>query len=49
MEFSRQGYWSGLPVPPPGDLGIESASSVSPALTDGFFTKSALWEALFSS
>ena len=20
MEFSRQGYWSGLPCPPPGDL-----------------------------
>jgi len=20
MEFSRQGYWSGLPRPPPGDL-----------------------------
>ena len=27
MEFSRQGYWSGLPFPPPEDLpdpGIES-------------------------
>ena len=26
MEFSRQGYWDGLPSPPPGDLpdpGIE--------------------------
>ena len=35
MEFSRQEYWSGLPFPPPGDLpdpGIETASSVSPAL-----------------
>ena len=34
-EFSRQGYWSGLPCPPLGDLpypGIESASPVSPAL-----------------
>ena len=20
MEFSRQGYWSGPPLPPPGDL-----------------------------
>ena len=20
MEFSRQGYWSGLPLPSPGDL-----------------------------
>ena len=41
MEFSRQEYWSGLPVPTPGDLpdpGIESASLVSPALTGRFFT-----------
>ena len=32
MGFSRQGYWSGLPFPPPGDfpdLGIEP---MSPAL-----------------
>ena len=31
MEFSRQEYWSGLPVPMPGDLpdpGIEPASPV---------------------
>ena len=30
MEFSRQEYWSGLPVPSPGDLpdpGIEPKSS----------------------
>ena len=29
MEFSRQEYWSGLPIPPPGDLpnpGIEPVS-----------------------
>ena len=35
MEFSRQGYWSGLTFPPPGDLpdpGIEPMSSVSSAL-----------------
>ena len=35
IGFSRQEYWSGLPFPPPGDLpdpGIETASSVSPAL-----------------
>ena len=34
MEFSRQGDWSGLPCPPPGDLpdpGIEPMSPVSPA------------------
>ena len=41
MEFSRQEYWSGLPIPIPGDLpdpGTESASLVSPALAGGFFT-----------
>ena len=34
MGFSRQGYWNGLPCPPPGDLpdpGIEPASLVAPA------------------
>ena len=39
--FSRQEYWSGLPVPPPGDLphpGIEPRSLVSPTLAGGFFT-----------
>ena len=24
MGFSRQGYWSGLPFPPPGDLPTEA-------------------------
>ena len=41
MEFSRQGYWSGLTFPPPGDLldpGIERLSLVSRALAGGFFT-----------
>ena len=35
MGFSKQGYWSGLPCPPPGDLtdpGIEPGSPESPAL-----------------
>ena len=35
MGFSRQGYWSGLPCPPPGDLpdsGIIPVSLPSPAL-----------------
>ena len=39
-EFSRQGYWSGLPFLPPGNLpnpGIESTSLASPALANGFF------------
>ena len=41
MEFSSQGYWSGLTFPTPGDLldpGIKVASPVSPALAGGFFT-----------
>ena len=45
----RQEYWSGLPFPPPGgypDPGIKLLSLMSPALTDGFFTTSATWEAL---
>ena len=48
MEFSRQGYWSGLPFPTPGDLPdpeIEPTSLVPPALTGIFFTSSATWEA----
>ena len=52
MGFSRQEYWSGLPCPPPGDLlnpGIKPTSLTSPALTGGFFTTSATWEALFQS
>ena len=35
IEFSRQEYWSGLPLPTPGDLpdpGIEPASLSFPAL-----------------
>ena len=35
MRFPRQEYWSGLPVPSPGDLPdprIKLASSVSPVL-----------------
>ena len=50
LGFSRQGYWSGLPCPPPGDLpnpGIEPTSLTSPALAVGFFTTGATWEALY--
>ena len=46
--FSRQGYWSGLPLPTPGNLPnpvIEPASLASPDLEGGFFTTSATWEA----
>ena len=48
MGFSRQEYRSGLPSPPPGDLpnpGMETASLISSALADRFFTTSATWEA----
>ena len=43
MGFSRQGYWSGLTHPPPGDLpnpGTEPASLMSPALAVMFFIPS---------
>ena len=43
MGFSRQEHWCGLPYPPPGalpDPGVESASLMSAALADGFFTTS---------
>ena len=41
MEFSRQEYWSGLPLSSPGDLpnpGIEPTSPASPTLAGRFFT-----------
>ena len=41
MGFSRHEYWSGWPLPPPGDLlhpGIKPESPASPPLTGGFFT-----------
>ena len=47
MGFSRQEYWSGLPLPSPGDLpdtGIELTSFMSPALAGRFFTTSATHE-----
>ena len=49
MGFSRQEYWSGLPVSPPGDLpnpGIEATSPASPAVVGELFTTSVTWEAL---
>ena len=48
MGFSKQEYWGGLPCLPSGELPhprIQSTSLVSPALTGGFFTTSATWEA----
>ena len=47
LGFSRQGYWSGMPFPSPGDLAdpeIQHASLTSPALADRFFTTSMTWE-----
>ena len=49
MGFSRQECWSELPCPCPGDLpdsGIKTTSLMSPAMTGGFFTTSATWEAI---
>ena len=40
MEFSRQEYWNGLPLPSPvhlSDPGVEPTSPVSLALPGGFF------------
>ena len=48
MEFPRQGYWSGMSCPPPGDLpklGIEPMSLTSGALAGRFFTASTTREA----
>ena len=48
MGFSRQGYLSGLPFPPAGDLpnpAMESGAPASPVLADRFFPTSATWEA----
>jgi len=41
MEFSRQGYWSGLPFPVPEDIPnpeIKPQSLASPALASRFLT-----------
>ena len=48
MEFSRQEYWSGVPLLFPGHLpdpGMERKSLTSPALS-GFFTTSVIWESI---
>ena len=38
MGFSRQEYWSGLPLPIPRDLPNTGIEPMSPALAGGFFT-----------
>ena len=46
MGFSRQGYWSGWPCPPPADISdpeIKPVSLKSPTLAGVFFTTSATW------
>ena len=47
MGFSRQGYWSGVPIPSPGNIpdpGIKSVCLMSPSLAGGFFTTRATWD-----
>ena len=48
MRSCRQDYWTGLLGLLPGDFldpGIQPASLSSPALTGGFLTAGATWEA----
>ena len=48
MGFSRQGYWSGLPCLPLGDLPnprIKPTFLIPPALADRFSTTGTTWEA----
>ena len=49
MEFSRQGYWSGLPFPPPGDLSDPEIENASPALAGRFFTTERIKKPVFCS
>ena len=44
MEFSKQEYWSGLPIPIPGYLPYPGIEPESPALAGRFFTNCATWE-----
>ena len=37
MGFSRQEYWSGVPLPSPGDLPDPGMETVSPTLAGVFF------------
>ena len=49
LGFSRQGYWSAFPHPPPGchpDPGIKPTSLMFPALAGKFCTTSSTWETL---
>ena len=48
MGFSRQEYWSGLPLPSPGDLPDPGTEPGSPALQADNFTICATKEAIFT-
>ena len=45
IGFSRQEYLGGMLFPSPGDLPNPEIEPVSPALAEGFFTTSTIWEA----
>jgi hypothetical protein len=49
MEVSRQVYWSGLPLPTPGDLPDPGIEHTSPALAGGFFTTAPSGKAKFKA
>ena len=49
MGSYRQEHWSGLPFSSPGDLLDPGIEPESPALTGGFFTTNATWEAPVNS
>ena len=46
MGFSKQEYWSELPLPSPGDFPDPGIEPTSPALAGEFFTNRATREAL---
>jgi len=48
MEFSRQGYWSGLPLSTPWDFPNPGIDPESSAFACRFFTTSTTWEAPLS-
>ena len=48
MGFPRQTYWSGLPLPAPGDLPDPGIESASPVLAGRFFTAEPPRNPLFS-
>ena len=46
VGFSRQEYWSGLPLPSPGNLPYPEIEPVSLCITGGFFTRWTIGEAV---